>query len=50
MTAGVSVTWAMHGPAPFMAKIMHTFINMDRMVGGQFQQGLTSMKAVAESR
>lgn len=45
-----SVTWAMHGPAPFMAKIIHTFINMDRMVGGQFQQGLTSMKAVAESR
>ncbi|HEX7883951.1 MAG TPA: SRPBCC family protein [Afipia sp.] len=45
-----SVTWAMHGPVPFMAKIMHMFFNMDRMVGGQFQQGLASMKSVAESR
>jgi hypothetical protein len=45
-----NVTWAMHGPAPFMAKIMHMFFNMDKMVGGQFQQGLTSMKAVAEGR
>lgn len=43
-----NVTWAMHGPAPFMAKIIHMFMNMDRMVGGQFQQGLVSMKAVAE--
>lgn len=42
------VTWAMQGPAPFMAKIMHMFFNMDRMVGGQFQQGLANMKAVAE--
>ena len=29
-------------------KIMHMVFKMDRMVGGQFQQGLTSMKAVAE--
>ncbi len=43
-----NVTWAMHGPVPFMAKIIHMFMNMDRMVGGQFQQGLVSMKAVAE--
>lgn len=43
-----NVTWAMHGPVPFMAKIIHIFMNMDRMVGGQFQQGLVSMKAVAE--
>jgi len=44
-----TVTWAMHGPAPYMAKIMHMVFKMDRMVGGQFQQGLTSMKAVAEN-
>lgn len=46
--ATTNVTWAMHGPVPFMAKIIHMFMNMDRMVGGQFQQGLVSMKAVAE--
>lgn len=43
-----SVTWAMQGPVPYMMKIMHMFMNMDRMCGDQFQQGLTSMKTVAE--
>ncbi len=43
-----NVTWAMHGPVPFMAKIMHMIFSMDRMVGGQFEQGLANMKAVAE--
>jgi uncharacterized protein YndB with AHSA1/START domain len=42
------VTWAMHGPVPFLAKIMHMIFSMDRMVGGQFEQGLANMKAVAE--
>lgn len=46
--ATTNVTWAMHGPAPFMTKLIHMFINMDRMCGDQFQQGLSSMKAVAE--
>ncbi|TKT70605.1 polyketide cyclase [Afipia massiliensis] len=43
-----NVTWAMQGPVPYMMKIMHMFMNMDRMCGDQFQQGLSSMKAVAE--
>ena len=42
------VTWAMRGPLPYMAKVMHTVFNMDRMVGGQFAEGLASMKSVAE--
>jgi len=45
-----NVTWSMHGPQPFMAKVMHMFFNMDKMVGGQFEQGLAGMKAVAEKR
>jgi uncharacterized protein YndB with AHSA1/START domain len=43
-----NVTWAMQGPVPFMAKIMHMIFSMDRMVGGQFAEGLANMKAVAE--
>jgi len=27
------VTWSMQGPVPYLAKILHIFINMDRMVG-----------------
>jgi len=29
-----NVTWAMQGDTPYFAKIIHVFINMDRMVGG----------------
>jgi carbon monoxide dehydrogenase subunit G len=43
-----NVTWAMHGPAPYMAKVMHVFINMDRMVGDDFEAGLSNLKALAE--
>jgi hypothetical protein len=42
------VTWAMHGPVPYLAKIIHLFIDMDRMVGGEFEAGLASLKAIAE--
>lgn len=43
------VTWAMFGQQPFMAKVMSTIINCDKMVGGQFEQGLAKMKAIAEA-
>jgi hypothetical protein len=43
-----AVTWAMYGPNPFMAKVMQTFIDMDRMIGSDFEAGLQSLKAVAE--
>lgn len=42
------VTWAMHGPAPFFSKLMQVFINMDKMVGTDFEAGLANLKAVAE--
>lgn len=45
---GTDVTWQMRGPLPFMAKVMHTVFNVDRMVGNQFAEGLASMKAAAE--
>src|SRR5437868_13661561 len=32
-----NLTWLMHGPAPFMAKIMHVFMNIDRMVAKDFE-------------
>jgi hypothetical protein len=42
------VTWAMEGQVPYLAKILHVFINMDRMVGGAFESGLADLKARAE--
>ena len=43
-----SVTWSMYGPSPFMAKVMQTVIDMDKMIGTDFEAGLQSLKAVAE--
>jgi polyketide cyclase/dehydrase/lipid transport protein len=43
------VTWSMSGEKNFMAKAIHLFINMDKMIGGQFEQGLAQMKSVAET-
>jgi uncharacterized protein YndB with AHSA1/START domain len=42
------VTWAMNGPTPYFAKIVHVFIDMDRMVGKDFEAGLANLKTLAE--
>lgn len=43
-----SVTWAIYGPSPYMSKVMSTFINLDNMIGKDFEQGLASLKAAVE--
>ena len=43
-----TVGWAMEGPVPFIGKIMHVFMNMDRMVGGDFETGLANLQQIAE--
>ncbi len=43
-----NVTWVMDGPTPFIGKIMHVFINVDRMVGTDFEAGLANLKTAAE--
>ncbi len=43
-----AVTWSMVGKNNFMAKAVHLFMNMDKMVGGQFEKGLAQMKSVVE--
>jgi uncharacterized protein YndB with AHSA1/START domain len=44
------VRWAMHGPAPYMAKIVHLFFDMDSMVGTDFESGLANLKTLAEAK
>ena len=43
-----NVTWAMQGDTPYFAKIIHVFINMDSMVGKDFETGLANLKTIAE--
>jgi uncharacterized protein YndB with AHSA1/START domain len=42
------VVWAMHGSSPFISKLMGVFIDMDRMIGADFETGLANLKAVSE--
>jgi hypothetical protein len=42
------VTWSMEGPAPFMHKLVGLFLNMDKMIGADFETGLGNLKALAE--
>jgi hypothetical protein len=46
--AATQVTWTMHGPVPYISKILHLFFDIDRMVGGDFEAGLASLKGLAE--
>ena len=42
------VTWDMQGPANYLSKLIGIFINMDRMVGKDFEVGLANLKVAAE--
>ena len=43
-----AVTWLMHGPRSYVHKLMSTLINMDKMIGKDFEAGLANLKAVSE--
>ena len=45
---GTNVTWMMHGPARFMSKLMQVFINLDNMIGKDFEAGLANLKKLTE--
>jgi len=46
--ASTEVTWLMRGPAPFVSKLMGVFVDMDKMIGKDFEAGLANLKAAAE--
>ena len=43
------VTWSMVGRNGFVSKALGLVMNMDRMVGGQFEKGLANLKTVTEA-
>ncbi len=42
------VTWSMRGTNNYLSKLICTFINTDKMVGGDFETGLANLKALVE--
>lgn len=45
---GTRLTWAMHGPQPFIPKLMGLFFSMDKMIGKSFEDGFANIKAIVE--
>lgn len=43
------VTWSMEGPAAYMMKVMGVFMNMDNMIGRDFEAGLGNLKRLSET-
>ena len=43
---GTKVTWTMDGKNNFFCKAMCLFMDMDKMVGGEFEKGLADIKKV----
>ncbi len=43
-----NVVWAMHGPSPYLSKLVGVFLNVDNMIGKDFAAGLSNLKTLAE--
>jgi uncharacterized protein YndB with AHSA1/START domain len=43
-----NVTWGIEGKSPYMSKLMGVFVNMDRLIGKDFETGLSNLKTIAE--
>lgn len=48
--SGTEVTWSMAGKKNFMMKAFGLFMNMDSMIGSEYEKGLAEMKKVAEEK
>jgi uncharacterized protein YndB with AHSA1/START domain len=44
---GTKVTWAMGGKNDFMGKVMCVFMDMDKMIGKDFEKGLAQLAAAS---
>ena len=45
---GTHVTWVMHGPARFVTKLIQVFMNLDNMIGKDFEAGLANLKTITD--
>lgn len=47
---GTIVRWTVTGQNSFIGRVFCIFMNMDKMVGSQFEDGLATLKQIAEAR
>jgi len=46
--AATNVIWVMRGPSSFMSKVMQVFMDFDKMIGRDFEAGLSNLKTLTE--
>ena len=44
------VSWTLRGPSPYLTKVMGVVIDMDALIGKDFEAGLANLKALTEGR
>jgi hypothetical protein len=47
--ASTTVTWTMRSPKNAMSRVMGLFMNMDKIVGADFEKGLAALKTIVEN-
>lgn len=48
--SGTRVTWSMEGPSAFVTRLMGIFMDLDGMIGRDFETGLANLKTLAEGQ
>jgi Polyketide cyclase / dehydrase and lipid transport len=48
--SATNITWVMHGPSSLMSKVMQVFMNLDKMIGRDFETGLANLKRLTEGQ
>lgn len=43
-------TWSMSGENGFLGKLLSVFIDCDKLIGGQFEDGIAALKTLVEKR
>ena len=46
--AATQIIWVMQGPSSFLSKLMQVFMDLDKMIGRDFEAGLANLKKLAE--
>ena len=49
-TDGTMVRWSVTGKNTFIGRLFCLFMNMDKMVGDQFEKGLAKLKNIVEKK
>lgn len=43
-----AVSWTMEGPDPYLSRVIKLFVNLEGMIGKDFERGLAQLKRLAE--